>query len=208
MAERSKAELARRLGIAERDLISRADAAAILGVEPDTLRTHADVFVGFYRLSESQTARALYPKPWVEEYKRWRAAGRKTRFPDDKMGRDLSWPVEPTLKEITAHQAIVMMDRWKYRELHFRCEAIFGGERSFEDLLPGHRAEWQKLFEQDGKQRPVSEAEVADVLADKIKELVLPAGTIVALNRLLPLMQMVWVQVLETERGWLSKMKR
>lgn len=202
MAENTKADLAARLGVVEEDLIPRRKAAEMLGLDEDTLRTHANEHVGFFRLSDSRTARALYPKPWVEDYKRWRAAGRQTRF-HGKMGPQ-PWPAQ---RQITVAAAILMIERWKYRELHERCEAVCGRSMPVAELLERHRAEAAILFNREGERRSADEPDLFDALVGKAKEVVQPAGSCVHPERLVRLMQTVWEQVLETERGWLASMK-
>lgn len=205
MTKRTKSELARRLGIAEADLISRRDAAALLGLEEDTLRSGALDHIGFFRRSDAKSARALYAKPWVEDYKRWRAEGRQGRFPYNKLGPQ-QWPAEPEARAITHAEAMLMMERWKYRELHRRCEAICVPGADAEALWDAHRKEARLLRSPDGERRSWDDPAFLEVLALKAQEIALPQGTIVDPAPLASLILVVWEQVLHKEREWLAAM--
>ena len=206
MSERSKSELARRLGIAEADLISRREAAELLGLDEGTLRTGAADHIGFFRQSEAKSARAIYAKPWVEDYKRWRQEGRKTRFPDHHRFGPQPWPDEPQPRPITPREAILMIERWKYKELHRRCEAICGQQSAPEALWQTHRAEAQLLKNRDGTRKSLDDPSLVSALAEKAQEIVVPYGTLIEPASLASLMRVVWEHILETERGWLAKM--
>lgn len=206
MTQRTKSELARRLGIAEADLITRKEAAQLLALDEDTLRSGAQNHVGFFRRSEARSAHALYPKPWVEDYKRWRAEGRKKRYqPADKLGPQ-QWPDEPEARAITHAEAMLMMRRWKYRELHRRCEAICVPGADAEALWDAHRKEARLIRGPDGKRRSWDDPAFLEVLAKKAQEIALPKGTIVEPAPLASLMWVMWDQVLDKERDWLAAM--
>ena len=206
MNERTRSELARRLGIAEVDLISRREAAELLGLDEATLRSGASDYIGYFRQSDAQSARTLYPKPWVEDYKRWRAEGRKGRYPLAKnLGRQ-QWPDEPERREITRKEAMLMMERWKYRELHRRCEAICVPGADAEALRDAHRKEARLIRGPDGARRSWDDPVFLEVLAKKAQEIALPKGTIVEPAPLASLMWVMWDQVLDKERDWLAAM--
>ena len=199
MAEKTKAELAARLGITEDDLISRREAAELLGLDEDTLRTHAGEHVGFFRLSDARTARALYPRPWVQSYKRWRGGERKARF-HGAVGPQ-PWPEQ---RQITVAAAVIMIERWQYRELHRRCEDVCGRRVPFDELLQRHRREASILFDRDGARRSADDPNVSASLLAKAKEVTQPAGACVAPERLVRLMQLAWEEVLRKERDWIA----
>jgi len=205
MNERSKSELARRLGVAEADLISRKAAAELLKLNENTLRTGAADHIGFFRLSDSKSARALYVKPWVEDYKSWRKAGRKTRFPSQKLGPQ-QWPNEPELRPINHREAVLMIERWQYRELHRRCEAICGQQAAPDVLWQAHRAEVELLNNRDGSPKSLDDPSLASALALKTHEIVVPYGVLVETARLASLVRLVWGHILEKERDWLTNM--
>jgi hypothetical protein len=204
MAQRTKADLARRLGVHESDLISRAEAALILGLTEGTLRTKANLHVGFFKLADSRSSPAIYPKPWVEEYKLWLDGPRSSSFSSEKSG-SRGWPPLPKIREISLNEAVMMMDRWRYRELHLRCEAMFQGDESRLAALTNHQREARLLFDRSGGRRSESEADLAGALERKVRELIEPAGTASDPQKLMRLMKIVWESVLETERGWLSR---
>lgn len=172
-------------------------------MDQDTLRTKAELHVGFYKLSDTKTGRAVYPKAWVEEYKRWREGPRKTRFPELMSGPKLDWPDEAPLQEITAKAAIVMIERWKYRELYRLCEAICGRTYPREKLLAYYHQQRRILLDPDGNRRSLDDPALSSALDKKISQLVMPAGTIVDTTRLRSLMRTVWEHVLEAQKGWL-----
>lgn len=99
-----------------------------------------------------------------------------------------------------------MVERWKYRELHRRCEAICGRQSAPDDLWKAHRSEVEVLYNPDGSRKSLDDPAVVDVLAQKAKEIVVPYGTLVEPGQLVSLVKLVWEHVLETERGWLAKM--
>jgi len=200
MSDRTKADLAARLGIAEDALLPRSEAAALLGLDVHTLRTHPNDHVGFFRLSDARTARALYPKPWVEDYRSWRAGGRTSRF-RGHMGPQSEWPSQ---RPISVRAAVLMIERWKYRELHIRCEDVCGGTIPFEELISRHRSEAAMLYRSDGTRKESDDPDLLPALVEKANAIIQPAGACVSPDRLAPLMRVVWEQVLETERGWLA----
>lgn len=204
MSERTRTELARRLGIREQDLISRKEAAEILGLDEATLRTKADQHVGFFRLSSAKAARALYPRPWVLKYKEWREGGRITSFPEDIAGPERDWPPAPEEREIGARVAMWMIERWKYRELHQRFEAICAGETSLPELLQKNMQEQRLLFDEQGERRSVDEPEVHRALVAKAQEVVAPFGVFAAPERLVSLVKVVWEHVVKAERQFLA----
>lgn len=203
MTERTKSELARRLGIAEADLISRKEAAELLGLDENTLRSGAPDHIGFFRRSEAKSARALYSKPWVEDYKRWRAEGRKERYPYNKLGPQ-QWPEEPEARAITLREAMLMIERWQYRELHRRCEAICVPGADVKTLWDAHLKEAWLLKDHNGLRRSADDPAFAEVLARKAQEIAVPQGTIPEPAPLARLMLLAWEQVLKKERDWLS----
>lgn len=76
----TKAELARRLGIHEFELVDRAQAAAIISegskrLTQETLRAHPDRYPGFWNLSgSSRGGVVLYRADWLSRYKEARDA--------------------------------------------------------------------------------------------------------------------------------------
>jgi hypothetical protein len=204
MSARTKAELARRLGMSEADLIGRKEAAAILGLDEDTLRTKADQHVGFFKLSASQTARAIYPRPWVLKYRDWRASGRRQgSFPSGMAGPERDWPPEPDAQPLGRKVTFLMIERWKYRELHARCEAICAKDAPVEQLWERHRSEHRILFDNDHNRRSMDEPEVFQALVEKAKEIAQPEGIFVNPEHLASLVKVVWEHILEKEREWL-----
>lgn len=204
MTQRTKSDLARRLGIAEADLITRKEAAQLLGLDEDTLRSGAKAHIGFFRRSDAKAARALYPKPWVEDYKRWRAEGRQQSYRHGKRLGPQPWPEEPEPRAIGLPEAMLMIERWKYRELHRRCEAICIPGADAKALWDTHRQEARQLHGQDGSLRSADEPDFAEVLARKAQEIAVPCGVIVEPAPLARLILVVWEQVLKKERDWLS----
>lgn len=203
MTARTKADLARRLGISEADLISREQAAAILGLGVHTLRTKADQHVGFFRLSAAKTAHAIYPKHWVLKYRDWRDAGRQGSFPGEMAGPEREWPPEPDARPLGRKVTFLMIERWKYRELHSRCEAICAKDAPIELLWEKHRSEHRILFGGEHNRRSLDDPEVFKAMVEKAKEIAQPEGVFVNPEHLAGLVKVVWEHVLEKEREWL-----
>lgn len=204
MTARTKADLARRLGIQVDDLISRADAASILGLHENTLRTKADQHVGFFRLSDANSARALYPLAWVLKYRDWRAAGKRGRFPTYMAGPEQDWPPEPDAPLLGRRVILLMIERWKYRELHARCDAICAEGAPLAELLHRHRSEYRLLFDSAHNRRSIDEPEVLEAMVSKAREIVQPGGASLNPEHLAPLVKVVWEHILEKEREWLA----
>lgn len=204
MAGKTRTELARRLGIPEEQLISRQQAAEILGLDEDTLRTKANQHVGFFRLSATKAARALYPLPWVLRYKLWREGGRITSFPEEIAGPERPWPPAPEEREIGPRLAMWMVERWKYRELHERFEAICTRQSPLSELRERNLREQRLLFDDEGRRRSVDDPEVHEALVAKAREVVAPFGVFAAPDRLATLVKVVWEHVVSSERQFLA----
>ena len=99
-----------------------------------------------------------------------------------------------------------MIERWKYRELHRRCEAICGRQAAPDALWQAHRAEAELLNNRDGSRKSSDDPSLASALALMAQEIVVPYGVLVEPAPLASLVRLVWEHILETERGWLAKM--
>ena len=98
-----------------------------------------------------------------------------------------------------------MIERWKYRELHHRCEVVCGREVPWIKVIERHRNEAALLHDREGNQRPLDDPDLLAALVSKAREVVQPAGSCDHPERLVRLMQIVWLHVLRTEREWLAE---
>lgn len=215
MAEKTKAELARRLRLSEADLISRADAASLTGVAAGTLLTKPNQHVGFFKLGEEKTARCLYRRDWVLAYAKFREGDRTTSYESwaKSAGKRMIgfgqqvWPADPGPKEISFKAVMLMINRWRYGELHRRIEDACTGRRSPDDIRDSLREESRILYDDEGRRRDTDDPELKPVLIEKARLIIQPAGVFTHPDRLAGIMREVWEQVLDTERGWLEYMR-
>jgi len=216
MSDRTKAELARRLRMVESDLISRKETGAILDLDEHTLRTKSEQHVGFFKLSDDQTARALYPKRWVIEYKAWRDEGKKQSFDawlkqnrkehfNIKLGFQEKWPDGPDPKPLGLNDILLLLARWKYKELVTRCEWIIRGGVSRDELLLRHYE--CVLYDENQKIRAYDDPEVRTALMEKAREIVFPVTLPDFSEPIVSAMHMEWDYFLEKELELISFMR-
>lgn len=224
MAKISKEELAKRLGISPADLVPRDVAAQLLDRAEGSLanKVTADILPGFYNLSGKGVSGAgiFYRRDWIEDYRAWFALGRSKRNAKELRAAldakiqygalDLPEPGATPLiaqahEPLSVASVVQMIERWKYRELHRRCEAVASREVPFTELMNAHRREASVLFDSSGSRRSLDDPNLVAALVEKAKEIVQPAGSFYQPEKLVSLMQTVWEHVLETERGWLTK---
>lgn len=208
MSDKTKAELARRLRMAESDLISRKETGEMLDLDEHTLRTKADQHVGFFKLSDDQRARALYPKRWVVEYKAWRDEGRKQNFDvwlkqngkehfNIKVGFQEKWPDAPDPKAIGLNSILLLLSRWKYKELSDLCESIFRGNKSRDDILLTHYE--CPLYDADKKLRDYNDPAIRSILMEKARDIVFPVISPEFDESIIFAMHMEWEYLLDKE---------
>jgi hypothetical protein len=203
MATHTKAELAAILGCAQANLLSREAVAVILDRSEGTLRTKKDDYPGFYKLSDQNKGEVLYPKPWVLAYRKWLDAGKPGQF-KGKLGAQ-PWPEGKVQREISGTEALIMMDRWLYKNLHHRCERIFNGQNQFEDLDRQHQKEWRIVHDGGDYRNP------DDPIAIKACLRIIPTiiqPVVIEPERLVPLVLTTWRRILDQERAWLKIMPR
>lgn len=215
MEGRTKAELARRLRIEEADLLSREEVAAILSLDVGTLRTKASQHVGYFRLSDAKTSPALYPKPWVIKYKQWRDSGRKQSFElwaqqtgsaiNARLGPQMDWPQPPDPEEVEYNILILLLARWKHKELFKRCERIIRQYEARDEILSQHYD--CPLYDKFNRIRPHDDPFVVDILIQKAQEILHPIAITGDTSMLIFEMHMQWESLLETELGFINLMR-
>jgi predicted DNA-binding transcriptional regulator AlpA len=109
-------------------------------------------------------------------------------------------------RELTRNEVLLMFDRWHYYELHRRIERIHEGDYSFEQLKAIWNAEARVIWDANGNRMPLGDPKIMQALIAKTEEIVLPEGRVADPAQLAIPLQVVWLQVLDTERGWLAKM--
>lgn len=226
MAIISKEDLAKRLGISLADLVPRDVAAQLLDRRPGSLanKVTANILPGFYNLSGKGVSGGdiFYRRDWIADYRAWFALGRSKRNTIE-LRAALDAKIEygacelpelgesPLIAEVhrplSVASIVQMIERWKYRELHRRCEAVASREVPFSELMNAHRREASILFDGDGNRRGLDDPNLAAALVEKAKEIIQPAGAFYEPEKLISLMQTVWEHVLETERDWLTKVR-
>ena len=223
--ERTLEALARALGdIAPADLIDKHEAAEIAGLSYHSLRSRSGDYVGFWLLGYSDTSPSAYRRDWCEAYKAWRA-----KPPSKRGGKFLiegvanaygeqPWPAIPVqTRAIGAGEILVLLDRWKYGELHRRVEAIFARQLASAELaslIARNSAEWKLLFDETGTVRPFEE--VRDAVEAKTAELLLPPDVVERREVFAgdtkwhreTLLHMHWIDVVQQEKAWLGTRKK
>ena len=121
-----RGELAARLGVRPEQLLTRAEAARIIGVGTHTLRASPNSYPGFYSADSGDT---YYDQRTVENFRAWKVAGRPQEplngNPDPyrlarTAGGRLPDPPDPGV----ANAALAMMvaARWKAAEIARRWD--------------------------------------------------------------------------------------
>jgi hypothetical protein len=121
----TRPELAKRLDIPEADLLTRDEAAVVIGIGRAYLSNMKLDGPAFYRSTKGSTAGVCwYPRLNVEHYARHRASKSKSRF-TGQIGKQ-EWPQTSEGAELTIpiHRLVEMVQRWKRRELYRRAQLI------------------------------------------------------------------------------------
>lgn len=203
MTTLTKAALAERLKCPVSDLLTRKQVAAITGLGADTLRTKSQYHVGFFKISDKQTDHPLYPKAWVLEYKKWREGGKKGSFRGKTGLQNIDDFVEKS--QINGKTIMLLMERWKYREIANFCDAIFDSQNSYKELMAKHRS--NIFYAPDGTKRHDTDPVLAPVLNEKFKEIVAPVFVLDNPDVAIAAMYVTWEGLLDIEEELLGFMK-
>ena len=106
-------------------------------------------------------------------------------------------------KPLSVRAVVRMIEGWKVRELYRRYEAIADPSAKTSDLFEAHQAERRLLYDAEGNRRSRDDPGVMEALVAKAQQIAQPEGTAYRPEQLASLMQTVWEQVLDEERGWL-----
>lgn len=143
----TRGELALRLGISESDLLSREQAARVIGIKPTYLSNLKGEGPGFYRSTNAPRGGvAWYPRATVDEYARCRASKPRSKFTG--LVGQLDWPPSSGRPggNVPVHLVVEMIQRWKRRELYRRAQKVlnepFGEDEGFKDELRMFGAPW------------------------------------------------------------------
>lgn len=120
----SKSELARLLGGAESDFLTRREVAEITGLSEGTLANKAKDGPAYYRSSTSSTAgKVWYLRRDVEAF----AEHRRSRIKSSYRGRlgQQDWvTLQDEFERLPVHVIVSMIAEWKDSELYRRAQAI------------------------------------------------------------------------------------
>jgi hypothetical protein len=143
----SRGELAARLGISDADLLTREQAAALIGIKPTYLSNLKNDGPAFYRSTNAPRGGvAWYPRAIVEEYAGHRASKAKSSFAGS-VGL-LEWPPSSggAGSSVPVHLVVEMIQKWKRRELYRRAQKVlndpFSEDEAFKDELRMFGAPW------------------------------------------------------------------
>jgi hypothetical protein len=223
VASINKDELAVRLGLRPIDLISREVAAQMLNREHRSLanKATAELLPGFYNLSGKgvRSGTIFYRTDWIEDFRAWSAMGRAARnTPEARaaLGDKICYgpqslpesnaPEAVEVEALTFKEILLLIDRWKYRELHHRIEAVWTGEKARSELAASWRDEQRRLLDHRGEKRTRDDPLLDQPLLDKIQEVISP-GKADHPERLKSLMLLAWQSVLDQQKSWLERLQ-
>ena len=222
----SKSALARLLGCAEDDLLSREDAAVEIGRSEGTLANIAKFGPPFYCSTAGPTGGEVwYPRSEVIAYRDHIDAKIKSSW-RGRTGRQHWSHLQNEANKVSLHTVVSMIESWKVSELYRRAQAILndpspinGRDRCEEECrllgfgLQGDRLALLEALD-DGDTVETQRKAIFSSLDDEAEVtekhlLALAASHGIAMSRghpsfdaLIGMLQSAWIEVLEAEMRW------
>lgn len=120
----TKRALAKLLGLAEKDLLTRGEAAEAIGLGERTLGNIAKSGPAYYCSTTGSTAGEVwYPRAEVDAFAAHRESPIKSTY-RGRLGRQEWTSLQDDAERLPVHMVVTMIKEWKESELYRRAQAI------------------------------------------------------------------------------------